>query len=176
MAHIKMTPERKACPFIYNVDMAVGAMKTKATKQSPENGGPMDYISSKPQANKPDDVMLVQYLLKRIYQAGDMTNPQLNGGKADPAGLKIDGYWGPKTQSAIEHFQIEMRRNGKNIATDGCVDSEKSGPVSSISKTGYTITWLNKYFWILYPSLAANITIDYECPPELKQKIATAGV
>jgi peptidoglycan hydrolase-like protein with peptidoglycan-binding domain len=86
--------------------------------------------------------------------------------------LKIDGLYGPKTQKAIEQFQLEMRCNGRSIATDGCVDTELGdSATSSISKTGYTISWLNKYFWILYPWLAPDITIDPECPAELKQAV-----
>jgi len=65
-----------------------------------------------------------------------------------------------------------MRRNGRNIATDGCVDSELGdSTTSSISKTDYTISWLNKYLWVLYPYLAPDIRLDPECPPELKQAV-----
>jgi hypothetical protein len=169
MAHIKKVEDR-SYPFIYNVDMAVGVFKQAYDFGTPD--GPL--VTQEEQPNKRDDVMLVQYLLKRVYQAGEMASPQLKGGKADPASLEVDGYCGPKTRSAIEHFQLEMMFNGRNIATDGCVDPER-GLVSSITETGYTITWLNKYFWILYPALAPNLAIDYECPALLKEKVAAGG-
>jgi|GEM_PF-1202508 len=121
--------------------------------------------------NKRDDVMLVQYLLKRVYQQGHRTQPPLNQANGT-AELKVDGLYGPKTQKAITDFQLEMRRNGRSIATDGCVDPERGdSTTSSISKTGYTISWLNEYFWNLYPELAPNIAVDPECPPELKASL-----
>jgi peptidoglycan hydrolase-like protein with peptidoglycan-binding domain len=132
--------------------------------------------------NKRDDVMLVQYLLKRVYEQGHNCNPQLGGNTwGDPhvsiAGLKIDGLYGPRTASAIQQFQLELRRNGNSIATDGRVDPEiGEEATSSISKTGYTISWLNKYFWVLYPTLAPDITLDPECPAELKQAIRNGSV
>ena len=162
----KKTVQGRSYPHLYNVTMTVGSRK--AFSQTATGSS---YTSSY-EPNKRDDVMLVQYLLKRVYQQGQNANPPLNqsNGTMD---LKIDGSYGPKTQKAIEQFQLEMRRNGRSIATDGCVDSELGdSATSSISKTGYTISWLNKYFWILYPWLAPVITIDPECPPELKQSIS----
>src|SRR5262249_12511622 len=127
------------------------------------------------QPNRRDDVMLVQYLLKRVYQRAQTAN--LNGGGARPSDLKIDGIWGPKTPAAIEQYQVEMARNGRSIATDGVVDSEKgSGTTSSISHTGYTISWLNKYFWVLWPTLAPNVTGDVECPFELKLALSRGKI
>jgi peptidoglycan hydrolase-like protein with peptidoglycan-binding domain len=125
--------------------------------------------------NKRDDVMLVQYLLKRVYQKGHYCNPQLNPASG-AAALKVDGLYGPKTAGAIEQFQLEMRRSGKNVATDGCFDSELGDDqVSSISKTVYAISLLNEYFWSLYPMLAPDIRFDPECPPELKQAVGNGA-
>lgn len=129
-------------------------------------GKPQQTIASG--ANRRDDVMLVQYLLKRVYQQGHNVQPPLNQTNGTSQ-LKIDGFYGPKTQQAITNFQFEMRRNGRSIATDGCVDPERGdSATSSISKTGYTISWLNKYLWVLYPQFAQDIRADPECPLELK--------
>ncbi len=163
MAYKKIVQGR-SYPHLYNVTMTVGSRK--AFSQTATGSS---YTSSY-EPNKRDDVMLVQYLLKRVYQQGQNAQPPLQANGT--ATLKIDGLYGPKTQKAIEQFQLEMRRNGRNIATDGCVDSELGdSATSSISKTGYTISWLNKYFWILYPGLAPDIRIDPECPAELKQAV-----
>ena len=125
--------------------------------------------------NKSDDVMLVQYLLKRIYQKGNYCHPPLNQNNGT-MNLKIDGLHGPKTQRAIEQFQLELRCHGKLIATDGCVDPErKESLTASISKMDSTISWLNKKFWLLYPGLAPNLTIDPECPPELRMAVGLVG-
>jgi hypothetical protein len=183
----------RSYPFIYNVTMAVGSRKS--VQQVPQisfhsigvgrvgSTIPVPNVNTKPvqtasgEPNKRDDVMLVQYLLKRVYQQGHNCSPQLGANTwgdphESPAGLKIDGFYGPKTARAIEQFQLEMRRNGRNIATDGCVDPEiGDDSVSSISKTQYSISVLNEFFWRLYPSLAPHITIDPECPPELRQSL-----
>lgn len=161
----KKTVQGRSYPHLYNVTMTVGSRK--AFSQTATGSS---YTSSF-EPNKRDDVMLVQYLLKRVYQQGQNAQPPLNQQNGTTA-LKIDGLYGPKTQKAIEQFQLEMRRNGRSIATDGCVDTELGDSATSfISKTGYTISWLNKYFWILYPWLAPDITIDPECPAELKQAV-----
>jgi hypothetical protein len=167
MAHVKRV-EGRPYPHIFNVDLAVGVHKQTYTDPNS-----IEQVYSKSQPNKRDDVMLVQYLLKRIYQEGDRVIPPLKD-YAAAANLKIDGMHGPKTQKAIESFQLELRRRGTNIATDGCVDSEK-GEISSISKTQYSITWMNKYFGSLYPQVILNIDLDPTCPAELRQKLSTNG-
>lgn len=193
----KKAVQGRSYPFLYNVTMTVGSRKsvwqsTVIIPQPAVNTGMGQMGSQTPtqtvftkytashEPNKREDVMLVQYLLKRVYQQGQNCNPPLKSGVGDPHSpitLKIDGLCGPKTQGAIERFQLEMRRNGRSIATDGCVDTELGdSSTSSVSKTGYTISWLNKYFWILYPVLAPDISADPECPPELKQAIGNGSM
>lgn len=165
----KKTVEGRSYPSMYNVTMTVGL------RQGGDEYTTWDNYTEAYYANRRDDVMLVQYLLKRVYQQGQNCNPPLKDTGA--ASLKIDGLYGPKTQKAITNFQLEMRRNGRSIATDGCVDPERGdSATSSISKTGYTISWLNKYFWILYPELAPDISVDPECPAELKQAVSSGAV
>ena len=169
----KKTVQGRPYPFLYNVSMTVGTRK-EMHKEQIGQGITGTSLTSWYMPNKRDDVMLVQYLLKRVYQQGETYNPPLRGNGTKE--LKIDGMYGLQTQSAIEHFQLDMRRYGRNIATDGCVDSELgNSPFSSISKTGYTISWLNRLFWDLYPELAPDIRLDPECPPELKQAVGNGG-
>lgn len=181
MAHIKMTPGRKTYPFIYNVTMTVGSRKSVSYEvmKKPDSQYLNTTYTASFEPNKPDDVMLVQYLLKRIYQRGMQADPQLlegNNCSSRPSQLKIDGHHGPKTQGAIETFQLDRRRQGFNIATDGCVDTELGDDTtSSISKTKYTISALNFYFWKLYPELAPNIALDPECPPELRLALSNGS-
>jgi hypothetical protein len=171
MAYKKQVQGR-SYPHLYNVTMTVGSRKSVSRKvlKGDYDGMVVTTYQASFEPNKRDDVMLVQYLLKRVYQQGQNCNPPLQANGT--TSLKIDGMYGPKTQGAIEKFQLEMRRNGRSIATDGCVDSELGdSATSSISKTGYTISWLNKYFWVLYPNLAHDISVDPECPAELKQAV-----
>ena len=107
----------RGCPFVYNVTMAVG-------KNCP---------------NRRDDVKLVQFFLKRIYG-----NPA-NEARRPPAQLKpleIDGFCGPTTMGWITFYQFDVARDGRAITTDDRIDRARSA-VSSISRTGYTINWLN---------------------------------
>jgi len=180
----------RSYPHLYNVTMTVGSRKSAEQRQERELVQQATPIGNVPisiksktttvyksfyEPNRRDDVMLVQYLLKRVYQKGYNAQPPLSQ-STGAAQLKIDGLYGPQTARAIEQFQLEMRRNGRNIATDGCVDPELGdSTTSSISKTGYTISWLNKYFWILYPYLAPDIRVDLECPPELKHAVGNGG-
>jgi hypothetical protein len=189
MAYKKQVQGR-SYPFLYNVTMTVGSRKSVEHKKEIEMvrlpvpmGPSVSYpkpktttvYKSSTEPNKRDDVMLVQYLLKRVYQQGYNTEPPLsqNSGAAQ---LKIDGLYGPKTARAIQQYQLEMRRSGYCIATDGCVDPERDdSQISSISKTYYTISSLNEHFWRLYPWLAPNIALDPECPPELKVAVSNGS-
>jgi hypothetical protein len=168
MAYTKKV-EGRSYPYLYNVELSVGQRKSVVKDENSTT------IYGYYQPNRSDDVMLVQYLLKRVYQRAQAAN--LNGGSSHPDQLKVDGIWGPRTQAAIEQYQLEMARNGRSIATDGVVDSEKgSSTTASISQTGYTISWLNKYFWVLWPTLAPNVMMDGECPQELKLALSRGKI
>lgn len=163
----KQPVEGRSYPHLYNVTMTVGVR---------QGGNGWDNYCEAYYANRRDDVMLVQYLLKRVYQRGSMANPPLDQTNGTIT-IKIDGYYGPKTQKAITNYQMEMRRNGRSIATDGCVDPERGGNVTaSISQTAYTISWLNKYFYVMYPELFNDISIDPECPAELANAVGGVWV
>ncbi|HYJ92909.1 MAG TPA: hypothetical protein VEV84_16485 [Pyrinomonadaceae bacterium] len=173
MAYIKQTQGRDY-PYLYNVNAAVG--QRKAMYQS---GGSGAFYTGTYLPNNRDDVMLVQYLLKRVYQRGGSMQLNPNAGSAwgstqgsNITEINIDGLWGPKTQSAIEQFQLEVAHAGRSIATDGAVDKEEgNSPYSSISHTGYTISWLNRCFWLLYPDLAPHLWADPHCPAELRNSL-----
>lgn len=132
----------------YNVNMAVGPAA----------------------ANRWDDVMLVQYLLKRIYGSPARFQPPLH--PPAPDGIKIDGRFGRTTAKWIRHFQQEVAdRGGVPIRIDGRVDKSDNGGVSSISQTVYTIIALNKGLQLVDPDSFNNPSVDGECPPELLRQI-----
>ncbi|MGH9947711.1 MAG: peptidoglycan-binding domain-containing protein [Pyrinomonadaceae bacterium] len=160
----KKPVEGRSYPHVYNVAMTVGIR---------QGGDAWGNYEAAYYSNRRDDVMLVQYLLKRVYQRGAVADPPLDQSNG-ACELKVDGYYGPKTQKAITSYQFEMKKNGRSIATDGCVDPEgPQGSTSTISQTGYTISWLNKYFYLLYPELFPNIALDPECPAELKMSVGS---
>jgi hypothetical protein len=183
----KKRVQGRTYPHLYNVTTTVGSRKAMTTQhewvEKPVYPGGATWgglkttttYTASNEPNQRDDVMLVQYLLKRIYQRGNAAQPPLNQGNGTIL-LKIDGMYGPKTQRAIEQFQIEMARNGRSVAADGCVDPELGdSATSSISQTGYTISWLNKYFFVLWPEVYPDIRIDPECPMELRASLSNGG-
>lgn len=78
--------------------------------------------------NRPDDVMLVQALLRLCFY-------ELDGAKTPPlsppeghSGLAVDGKCGPATQKHIRQFKDWMRTAGQATVADGKID-----PVPSFS-------------------------------------------
>lgn len=156
MAHMENTG-REELPQIINLDMAVGK----------------EPLSGLTQPNRRDDVMLTQYLLRGIYSNPTAFNPPLSTPNGDL--IKVDGFYGQQTQKWINHFQIESRNRGNNIATDGIVDRATKGTqISSMSKTAYSIVLMNFAFRRAQPQFFPNIKLDPNCPPELK--LATSHV
>ncbi len=126
----------------YNVNYAVGA-----------NG-----------VNRRDDVLLVQWMLHRIYADG--TLPPVGGPP-----LKVDGYAGPQTVKWIAAFQARVRASGESCHVDGRVDSARK-QVASVTKTVYTIIWLNAGLRKYSPAAFADPASDPTCPKELLTALA----
>jgi hypothetical protein len=84
-----------------------------------------------------DDVKLVQYLLKILYEKMSASKP--NGE------MKVDGFCGPVTMNWILQFQLDVSRDNPGIiAVDNRVDRIRNKNfVGSISKTQYTLGILN---------------------------------
>lgn len=104
-------------PVFYNVIHAVG-------KQCP---------------NYPDDVKLVQYLLKAFYE-GDVA------WQKPPGEMIINGNCGTTTLNWIIHFQRDVARaNPGKIALDNRVDRIRNKNFKgSITRTVYTLGCLNQ--------------------------------
>src|SRR5205807_552584 len=131
----------RSLPAFYNVNFAVGAPREFLDLNSPATDPSVGYIATKrvPVRNQRDDVMLVQYLLKKIHRfAPGMLAPE--------GDMTVDGICGPITRRWIGAFQRELRiKRKKRIATDGIVD-RALGVEGSISHTTYTILFMNLAF------------------------------
>ena len=93
-------------------------------------------------ANRRDDVLLVQHLLRVAWEDTATSKGFRPPGEAQP--LKDDGICGGTTNKFIKFFQEEARRRGANCALDGRVDPVLSGASSSGgSHTFYTILAMN---------------------------------
>jgi hypothetical protein len=122
---------------IYNVSMAVG-------RNAP---------------NRKDDVMLVQYMLKRIYE-----KPVYKKGtfSKQQTVMVVDGLCGPITIQWITRFQLDCRNGfGHSIAVDGRVDR-------SSELTKYTIDYINHAFVSHYPEIWENMSVHPDVPAEVR--------
>lgn len=115
--------------------------------------------------NKRDDVFLVQWMLFRIWT--DYSLPPLEGRM-----IKVDGWIGQQTIRYIAAFQAGVRAKGFSCHYDGRVDSARRA-VASITKTFYTISWLNSYVAGGNPAVYADPAVDPDCPQEVLNSLAT---
>jgi hypothetical protein len=134
-------------PFAFNVDRGVG----------PGLGG----------SYRRDDIMLVQYLLKKVWEQNFFVaaDPPLDRPPA-PGSIKPDGIYGPITQRWILEYQKMMKKRA-NIRVDGRVD-RKVGRETPIFHAFFTIAFLNRQFHDAAPDTFLNFIDDPDCPPELK--------
>ena len=146
MARILMFAPGAANPFFYNVDSTVGAASQ----------------------NKRDDVLLVQYFIKTIFDNPSLFSPALPPLPLSPGQIfKVDGVAGPITFRAIKHYQetlVAQRRIA--IAPDGRVDAAKVG--SGIT----TILFLNTDYKKVRANDFNNIGAAFDCPKDLKGSVA----
>lgn len=93
--------------------------------------------------NMPDDVKLVQYMLKNYYETAPPHTIR-------PAGRKIEvnGIFDGQTDYAISWYQLEIAARGGDeaIMVDGRVDRilNKANFKGSMSQKHYTLFWLNR--------------------------------
>lgn len=125
-----------------------------------------NYAVGIPAPNKRDDVLLVQWMLHRVFTDHPAFVPPENDG------LAIDGWIGPHTIKWIKAFQATVRRSGRPCALDGRVDSARTA-TGAVSKTPYTILWLNVHLQLANPDAFADPSSDPDCPPELLSALAT---
>ncbi len=81
--------------------------------------------------NEREDVRMVQYMIKNLYRQA-------------ASDLVVDGWIGPITVQWIRKFQTKVKSLGGAILVDSRVD-RALGSQGSVSKTPYTILYLNAY-------------------------------
>ena len=137
------TSDAEYLPVFYNVYHTVGAPRASGTgiqsigRDGNGNNTTATVWSSCP--NQPDDVKLVQYLLKAFY---DFQPPHVR-----PKGeMKIDGLCGPVTNRWILQFQRDCNLAGGDqvLLMDNRVDKVlNKNLIGSISGKMYTLAMLN---------------------------------
>jgi hypothetical protein len=116
--------------------------------------------------NKRDDVLLVQYFLKKIYDKpgkASLTRPTTP--------MVVDGYFGTITRNWILMFQNDLKRLGYSVWADGRVDPTTGDTRGTISKEIYTIFHLDNGFKFRYPEIHANMANSPDVPGELRASL-----
>ncbi|MDQ6785462.1 MAG: peptidoglycan-binding protein [Acidobacteriota bacterium] len=131
MGFVDTTPNPQL-PWFYNLVHAVG-------KDCP---------------NQSNDVKLVQYMLKRLYDIGITQTGIARVWQRPKGNLTVDGWCGDATRNWILKFQLDVRQSGYSVLADRRVDRARGHSNGSISNTTYTIIWLN--YLLMY-----NDTDDY---------------
>jgi hypothetical protein len=144
----KDTLDFEELPIFYNLNMAVG------------DNAP----------NMKEDVMLVQFFLQEVYKGRTSFDPP----EVPPQGvMKVDGICGPITKNWLLKFQLDIRNRGYSIYADKRADKVK-GRVSSISKTTYTVIYLNAGVKKVRPDFE-NLESAPDVPNELRPAFRMGG-
>jgi hypothetical protein len=112
-------------------------------------------------ANRRDDVLLVQFLLKKFYALTPRLTPPTSG-------IAVDGLFGPTTGRWIAQFQLHANQEGVPMAMDGVVDRAKRDVESSISRTIYAIVTLNATIRTRDEVFFESLPVNPEAPAELR--------
>jgi hypothetical protein len=130
----------KKYPYIYNVSFAVGYGRY----------------------NVRDDVLLIQYFLKKIWARLE---------RKPPIGvMEVDGLMGPTTDRWIRNFQsggTMVTPDSTVMYQDGIVNRAVGAQEISGSEMNYTIVMLNYNFGKKYPELFYILPAAPDLPPEL---------
>jgi hypothetical protein len=121
--------------------------------------------------NRPDDVELVQYFLKKIAANPSKFNQPFRPPRSHPV-MKVDGTFGEITRTWIEEFQLHLARIGRRVRRDGVVDRIQGGHVAGPNGFLFTLVVINTAFgqvvgedgWDTWWKAA-------DVPPRLKAKI-----
>jgi len=148
VAFIEQT-QNEAFPFYYNLHEGVG----------PDLNG--NY--------RRDDIMLVQYLLKKVWAQGRFSFAPTLPPPPAPGDINPDGIYGNTTKRWIKEYQNMEKQRGNTVLADGRIDRIlNQSAETSISHTIYTLFVLNKRFKEALPEVFENVNDDPDCPPDLK--------
>ena len=95
-------------------------------------------------SNRPDDVMLVQALLRLFFYEIAQKAERRNKPPVGFNGIAVDGKCGPGTQEHLRHFKAVMRQAGFPTLGDGKVD-----PVPKFWTNAFAATPNRKDYYVL---------------------------
>jgi hypothetical protein len=121
--------------------------------------------------NRRDDVMLVQYLLKKTYQASPPGRWQP---VIPPGGMRVDGRFGYLDLYLILHYQLESGLSGRGGYIDGII-SPTRGQFTTSQHVQYTIIYLNLGLQAFFPQVHDDPRSDPDFPPHLLGALARSA-
>jgi hypothetical protein len=122
---------------------------------------PVGRLATRGSGNSMGDVQLVQLLLNRAidFLAANNKPPLTDNGGRAIGSLDVDGLCGNRTMEAIvayqhltkQRYREQEKTNPKpggvtSVYEDGVVNKSSPTGISSMSRTMYTIVWLNAEF------------------------------
>jgi len=113
--------------------------------------------------NRRDDVMLVQYLLKKTYSVGALT---LRQPVMPPGGVRVDGRFSYHDQYMILHYQFQQCYGGRGGFIDGII-SPTHGNFTASAQVQYTIIYLNLGLLAFFPQVHDDPVSESDFPPQL---------
>src|SRR5262249_16281092 len=141
-------------PHLYNVESPVG----------------------KGQANRPDDVALVQFFLNIAWQ-GRRQIPELADTEAPPD-LAVDGIFGTLTEKQLILYQLKMDKDSPGfvpgLTADGIVHPVKTFALTSRGIL-MTMASLNQHFRQLRPQEFLQLGVAATLPPILAKSLLCVG-
>jgi hypothetical protein len=111
--------------------------------------------------NNRDDVMLVQYLLKKSFQGTQRWSPVV-----PPSGARIDGNFSYYELYSILHYQLSNAYTGRGGFIDGII-SPTHGHLHTVNNVQYTIIYMNLTLGAFHPQVLANPSSDPDIPQAL---------
>jgi hypothetical protein len=121
--------------------------------------------------NHRDDVMLVQYLMKKTYQAGA---PRRWQPVLPPGGVTVDGRFSYLDKYLILHYQLESAYSGRGGHIDGII-SPSRGEFTTSHHVQYTIIYLNLGLQAFFPQIQDDPRSDPEFPRPLLGALARSA-
>jgi hypothetical protein len=129
----------------------------------------LDAAVGKGCANRRDDVLLVQYLLKASSNVPGTIRIEVRGIDQSPPGV-----WGNFDDALLKAEQSDWIERGKSIWQDGRVDPvppQQQSLRTPVHQAQYTILTLNAIYQHVRPTDYTRMAQATDCPAELAQRI-----
>ena len=136
----------------------------------------VDFTVGENAPNRQDDVMLVQYILRRLYQNPTFSTGDNTLSTTAPKGdMKVDGVCGPVTLNWIFKYQLDMRQLGDPVFADKRVDRAANHDAFSKLNRLYSIVLMNAQYRNRHREEYFNLPFQPDAPAPLRAALLKGG-